>query len=103
MSFGEDLDKVVEGLKTVHGGEFTRVSRDGWNVLLDEAENGVEASGKINMVHKEMDSLRTEFKIVGKTDVSGLGLAEQARMLTQPSPPKKEEEEEEELEEHAEM
>ncbi len=37
--FGKDLDKVAEDLWSTCGREFTRVSGDVWNILLDKAEN----------------------------------------------------------------
>ncbi len=37
--FGKDLDTVVENLRITYGGEFTRVSRDVWNIILGKAEN----------------------------------------------------------------
>ncbi len=57
---------------------------------MDKAEN--EAYDKIKMVHK--GDRMTAYGVLCRwlTDVSGLGLAEQARMLMHPSPPMKEEE-----------
>ncbi len=49
--FGKDLDKVVEELKAICGGDFTRVCGDVWSVLLDKAEN--EAHDTIKMVRKK--------------------------------------------------
>ena len=86
----------------MYGGYFTRVSEDMWNVSLDKVEN--EAYDNIKMVHKG-DGI-TAPRVIYRwfIDVSGLGLAEQARLLMHPSPPKKEEEEEEEeLAEYVEM
>ncbi len=54
---------MVEELNTMRGGRFTRVSGDVWSVLLDQAEN--EAYDNINLFKKEMESLPTEFCIVG--------------------------------------
>ncbi len=48
--FGKVFGKVVGELKTMYGGEFVRVSGDGWNVLLDKAEK--EAYDNIKMVHR---------------------------------------------------
>ena len=74
-----------------------RVSKDLLNILLDKAEN--EAYDTIKMIPKGAGI--TAYGIVRRwfTDVSGLGLAEQARMLMHPSPPKREED----LAEHVEM
>ncbi len=44
------------------------------------------------MVHKEDGDTAYGVRYCWFADVSGLGLAEQARMLMHPSPPKKEEE-----------
>ncbi len=86
---GKELDKVVEELMATYGGEFARVSGDVWNILLDKAEN--EAYDKIKMVHK--GERITAYGVLYQwfTDVSGLGLEEQARMLMHPSPRKREE------------
>ncbi len=64
---------------------------------MERAENG--ADDDINIAHKGAGG--AAFGILHRwfTDVSGLGSAEQARMLMHPSPPEKEEE----LAEHAEM
>jgi hypothetical protein len=83
---GKDLDKVVEGLRMTHGGEFERVSEDVWNILLGEAYD------KIRMVRKGAGATAYGVLKFWFTDGSGLGLAEQARMLMHPSPLKKEEE-----------
>ena len=80
-----------------YGGEFRRVSGDVWDILLDEAEN--EASGKIKMIPKGHGVVAYGVPYRWFTDVSGLGLAEQAKMLMHPSPPKREEE----LAEHVEI
>ncbi len=47
---GKELDRAVEDLRVTHGGEYTRVSGDVWNILMDKVEN--EAYDKIKMVHK---------------------------------------------------
>ncbi len=49
LDVGKDLDRGVEELKTMHGGDFTCVSGDIWNVLLDRADN--EAYDNINIFH----------------------------------------------------
>ena len=76
------------------------MSGDIWNILIDKAE--AEAYDKIKMVPKGQDNIKMVPKGQGVaaygvlyrwfTDVSGLGLAEQARMLMHPAPPKLEEE-----------
>ncbi len=84
---GQDLDKDVEELKTMYGRDFTRDSGDFWNVLLDKAEN--KAYDKIKMVHKG-DGV-TAYGVLRRwfADLSGLGLAEQAKMVMLPRLPKK--------------
>ena len=67
------------------------------DILMDKAEN--EAYDKIKMAHKENGIIAYGVLYRWLTDVSGLGLAEQARMLMHRSPPKKEED----LAEHVEM
>ncbi len=73
------------------------MSGDVWNILLDKAEN--EAYDKIKMVHKGEGITEYGFLYRWFTDVSGFGLAEQARMFMHPSPPKRKED----LAEHVEM
>ena len=57
---------------------------------MDEADN--EAYDKINIVHTGEVIIVSGSLYRWFTDVSGLGHAEQARMLMHPSPPKREEE-----------
>ena len=59
----------------------------------------VEAYDKIEIVPKGQRVVAYGVLYRWFTDVSGLGLVEQARMLMHPAPPKREEE----LEEHVEM
>ncbi len=94
---GKELDKVAEELRAAYRGECVRVSGDVWNISLDKVEN--EAYDKIKMVHKEEGITACGILYGLSTDVSGLGFAEQARMLMHPSPPKREED----LVEHVEM
>ncbi len=68
-----------------------------WNILMDKAEN--EAYHKIKMVHRGEGVIAYGLVYRWFTDLSGLGIAEQARMLMHPSPPKKKEE----LADHAEI
>ncbi len=56
---------------------------------MDKAEN--EVYGKITIVHKGKRIIAYGSLYRWFADVSGLGLAEQARMLMHPSPPKCEE------------
>ncbi len=65
--------------------------------MLDKAEN--EAYNKIKMIPKGHGIVAYGVLYRWFTDASGFGLAEQARMLTHPTPPKREEE----LAEHVEM
>ncbi len=94
---GKELDKVVEELRINYGGELARVSGDVWNILMDSAEN--EAYDRIKMFHKGGGI--TAYGVLHRrfADVSGLGLAEQTRMLMHPSPAKREED----LAEHMEI
>ncbi len=89
--------KVVENLRSHYGDEVRRISGDVRNILLDKAEN--EAYDKIKLIHKGHGVVAYGVLYRWFSDVSGLGLAEQARMLMHPSPPKREEE----LAEHVEM
>ena len=85
IDLGKDLEKVVTTLKSEYGDEFDKVSGDMWNVLIDKAEAG--AYDKI----KGQGVVACGVLYRWFTDVSGLGLAEQARMLMHPAPPKREE------------
>ncbi len=60
------------------------------NILIDKAE--MEAYDKIKMVPKGQGIFAHGVLYRWFTDVSGLGLVEQARMLMHPAPPKREEE-----------
>ena len=97
IDLGKEMEKVVTGLRGEYGDEFDKVSGDVWNILIDKAE--MEAYGKIKMVPKGQGVVAYGVLYRWFTDVSGLGLAEQARMLMHPTPPKREEE----LAEHVEM
>ena len=70
---------------------------DIWKILIDKAE--AEAYDKIKMVPKGQGVVAYGVLYRWFTDVSGLGLAEQARMLMHPAPPKRKED----LAEHVEM
>ena len=96
IDLGKELEKVVTTLKDEHE-EFGKVSGDVWNVLIDKAE--AEAYDKIKMVPKGQGVIAYGVLYRWFTDVSGLGLAEQARMLMAPTAPKREED----LAEHVEM
>jgi hypothetical protein len=97
IDLGNELEKVVTGLKEEFGDEFNKVSADVWNFLTDKAE--AEAYDKIKMAPKGQGVVVHGVLHRWFTDVSGLSLAEQARMLTHPARPKREEE----LAEHVEM
>ncbi len=56
---------------------------------MDKAEH--EAYDKIKMGHKRDGIIAHGVLYRCFTDISGLGLAEQARMLMHPSPPRREE------------
>ncbi len=70
---------------------------DVWDILIDKAE--AEAYDKTKMVPKGQGVVAYGVLYRWFTDVSGLGLAEQVRMLMHPAPPKREKE----LAEHMEM
>ncbi len=71
---GKELDKVVDEWRITRGGEFSSVSGDVTNILMDKAEN--EAYDKIKIVH-EREGIAT-YGVLYRwfADVSGLGLAE---------------------------
>ncbi len=71
--------------------------QDMYGTLMDKAEN--EGYDKIKLVHKGDGIIVYGSLYPGFKDVSGLGLAVRAGMLTHPSPPKREEE----LADHTEM
>jgi len=96
IDLGKELGKVVATLMDEYQ-EFEKVSGDVWNVLIDKAE--AEAYDKIKMVPKGQGVVAYGVLYRWFTDVSGLGLSEQARMLMQPAAPKREED----LAEHVEM
>ncbi len=48
IDLGEDLEKVVTGLREEFGDMFNKVSGYVWNILIDKAET--EAYDKIKMV-----------------------------------------------------
>ncbi len=89
IDFGKDLEKVVTTVKGEYGDELAKVSGDICNVLVDEAE--AESYDKIKMVPKGQGVVAYGVLCRWFTDVSGLGLAEQAPKC------------EEELAEHVEM
>ena len=97
IDLGKEMEKVVTGMRGEFGDEFDKVSGDIWNILIDKAE--AEAYDKIKMVPKGQGVVAYGVLYRWFTDVSGLGLAEQARMLMHPAPPKREQE----LAEHVEM
>ncbi len=66
------------------------VSGDAWNILINKAE--METRGKIKMAPKGQGVVAYGVEHRRLTDVSGLGLAKQAKRLTHPDPPKKEDE-----------
>ena len=76
-------------LRTDHGDEFERTSGDVWNTLVDKAD--MERHDKIKIVPKRPGLGKYGVMCRWFTDVSGLGLAEQARRLMRPDPPKQEE------------
>jgi hypothetical protein len=97
IDLGKRIEKLVTGVRGEQRAEFDKVSEDMWNFLIDKAE--AEAYHKIKMVPKFQGVVAHGVLYRWVANVSGLGLAEQARMLMQPAPPKPEEE----LAEHVEM
>jgi hypothetical protein len=89
IDLGKDLESTLKKLAEVYGEVWFDVSGDVYKVLIDKSE--AEAYDKIKMV-RPGDGLKA-YGIMYRwfTDVSGLGLAEQARRLMHPDPPKKEE------------
>ena len=90
LDLGKEVDGVLSALYTVYGDVLWEASADIWRVLVDKTE--AEAYDKIKMIPSG-EGLRA-YGVVYRwfTDVSGLGLSEQARRLMHPDPPKKEEE-----------
>ena len=84
-------------VNAAYGKMMEGASRDIWKVLIDKAE--AEAYDKIKTI-SQGEGLKA-YAVIYRwfTDVSGLGLAEQARRLMHPEPPKKEDD----LAEHVEM
>ena len=97
IDLGRDLGAVIKKLGEVYGEMYTNASGDVWKVLIDKAE--AEAYDKIKTI-QQGEGLKA-YAVIYRwfTDVSGLGLAEQARRLMHPEPPKKEDD----LAEHVEM
>ncbi len=89
ISLGKEMGKVVTGLIGVFGDEFDKVSGDVWNILIDYAE--AEPYDKIKMVPNGQRVVAYGDLYRWFTEVSGLGLAEQAWMVMHPAPPKREE------------
>ncbi len=58
-----------------------------WNILLDKAEN--ESYDRIKLIPKGHGVVAYGVLYRWFIDVSGLGLADQARMLMHPTPPKR--------------
>ncbi len=80
----------MTGLRGECGDKFDKGSGDVWNILIDNAE--AEPYDKIKMVPKGQGVVAYGILLRWFADVSGLGLAEQARMLMHPAPPKLKEE-----------
>jgi hypothetical protein len=97
IDLGKDMAGIMGLLRDEYQEYFKEASGDIWKILIDKTE--AEAYDKIKMI-AQGDGLRA-YGVVYRwfTDVSGLGLAEQARRLMHPDPPKREDE----LAEHVEM
>ncbi len=85
---GKELDKGVTGLREEFGDEFNKASGDAWNISIDKAE--AETYDKITMVPEGQGVAAYGVLYRWFTDVSGLGLAEQARTLMHPARHKRE-------------
>ena len=90
IDLGKEVDAVISMLHSVYGEELWDASGDIWRVLVDKAE--AEAYDKIKMVPKGQGVVARGVVYRWFADVSGMGLAEQARRLTHPDPPKREDE-----------
>ena len=90
LDLGKEIDAVLGAMHSVYGDVLWEASADIWRVLVDKTE--AEAYDKIKAIPAG-EGLRA-YGVVYRwfTDVSGLGLSEQARRLMHPDPPKKEEE-----------
>ncbi len=97
IDLGKDLGAVMTKMQSAYGEMFESASGDVWKVLIDKAE--AEAYDKIKTI-TQGEGLKA-YAVIYRwfTDVSGLGLAEQARRLMYPEAPKKEDD----LAEHVEM
>ena len=89
IDLGKDLSATLESLSIDYPELYQNVSGDVWKILIDKAE--AEAYDKIKSL-PQGEGMRA-YGVLYRwfTDVSGLGLAEQAKRLMQPEPPKKEE------------
>ncbi len=87
IDLGREMEKVVAGRRGEYGDEFDKVSGDIWNILIDKAE--AEAHDKIQMVPKGQGVVAYGVLYRCFTDVSGLRLAEQARMQMHPASPER--------------
>ncbi len=88
---------IAESLRSNFGEELGSITGYVWKTLLNKAEN--EAYGKIKMIPKGQRVVASGVLCRWFTVVSGLRLAEQARMLMPPIPQKRVEE----LAEHVEI
>ena len=87
IDFGKHLGATLESLSIDYPERYQNVSGDVWKILIDKAE--AEAYDKIKSLPQGEGMKASGALYRWFTDVSGLGLAEQARRLMQP--PKKEE------------
>ena len=97
IDLGKEMEAILTMMENNYGAMFRVASSETWKILIDKAE--AEAYDKIKTIQHGHGIKAYGVLYRWFTDVSGLGLAEQARRLMHPEPPKREEE----LAEHVEM
>ena len=89
MNIGNPIDEVYDDIKVKYPGEgHKRLAQDLYNIIIDKVED--EAYDRVKNV--DVNNGLQAYMILYRwfTDVSGMGLAEQARRLMHPDPPKDE-------------
>ena len=89
LNIGTPMDKIDEEIKNkIADADYEKLAHDLYSILIDKAED--EAYDKIKNIDTN-EGLRAYMVLYRWfTDVSGMGLAEQARRLMHPEPPKDE-------------
>ena len=82
------MEAILTTMENNYGAMFREASSEIWKTLIDKAE--AEAYDKIKTIQHGHGMKAYGVLYRWFTDVSGLGLAEQARRLMHPEPPKKE-------------